>query len=54
MGEGLFLWSSIKEIRIPSSVERIRKDCFFQSKSLHYVVFNSDSRLKGIDGCAFT
>jgi hypothetical protein len=48
-----FSHSGIKIIRIPSKVENIGEDCFYQFKSLCEFIFESDSKLKEIGDSVF-
>jgi hypothetical protein len=40
---GAFSWDGVRDIRIPSSVEVIGKQCFAWSRSLRSVTFDNDS-----------
>lgn len=49
-----FKHSNLRFIVIPASVERIGESCFEECKSLHFIDFETGSRLKCIEDRAFT
>jgi hypothetical protein len=53
IGDWAFSYSGIQSVRISNNVENIGKECFYKCKSLCEVVFESDSKLKEIDGSTF-
>jgi hypothetical protein len=51
--QATFRKTAIKSIRIPKTVEKIRRDCFVGCKSLSEVIFEPDSPLKELDERVF-